>query len=60
MRYRILLAVDVDAPNAAQAREWAKELEALMKEPIVQMTLEGKGIRLAGDGHPTAYEPQRI
>lgn len=60
MRYRVLLAVEVDAPSDAHARDWALQLEALIKEPIVQMTLEGKGIRLAGDGQPTAFQPQRL
>lgn len=60
MRYRILIAVEVEAPTDSQARDWALQLEELMKEPIVQMTLDGKGILLSGDGNPTAFQPQRL
>ena len=60
VRYQILVAIEVDAPSDAQARDWAVQLEDLMRDPILQLTLAGKGIQLSGDGHPVVYQPQRL
>jgi len=56
--HRILLHVDVNARTDQEAVEWAKKLEALLKDPFVRTTIQGQGIQLTGQ--PVVYAPTRI
>jgi len=60
MRYRVSMSVEVEARDDREAHEFATKFAKLLKSPLVRMTVESDGIRLAGDdGHPVVYQPQR-
>jgi hypothetical protein len=60
MRYRVLAQFMIEAPSDAQANAQAKQLNELLKLPMVRLAIGGEGIRLAdGDGRPVVYAPQR-
>lgn len=60
-RYRVLAHFIIEAPSDAHARAQAKQLDALLKHPMVRMAIAGEeGIKLAGGtGEPVVYDPQR-
>lgn len=55
------MSIVVEAPGEHQAREAALKLQELVKDnPLLQMAIEGAGIRLsANDGPPIVHRPQR-
>ena len=60
MRYRIMMSMAVEARDDRQAHEYATKLAELLKSPLVKMSVEGEGIRLAGgDGRPIVHQPER-
>ena len=60
MRYRVLIGLEIEAQDDRQAHESALKLDGLLRQPIVQMAIEGEGIRLAhGNGNPITHQPQR-
>jgi hypothetical protein len=56
MRYKIFMQVSVDARDIAQAVDWAKKLEKLLKNPMATMAIEAEGIRVVGE--PMALQPK--
>jgi len=59
MKYRIMMSIEVEATDDRQAYEYAIKLGELLKSPLVKMAVEGKDIRLSGDGSPIIHQPQR-
>lgn len=59
MRYRVVMSIEVDASNDAEAYKYAEKLAGLLKSPLVRMAVEGEDIKLAEDGHPVVHRPQR-
>jgi hypothetical protein len=53
------MSIEVEASGEGQSYEYARRLSDLLKGPLVKMAVEAEGIRLAGDGHPVVYAPQR-
>lgn len=53
------MSMEVDASHDAEAFKYAEKLAELLKSPLVRMAVEGKEIKLAGDGHPIVHQPQR-
>ena len=56
MRFAIFMQVSVDARDQAQAVEWAKKLERLLRNPMARMTIEAEGIRMVSE--PIALQPK--
>jgi hypothetical protein len=55
-----MMSVEVEARDDREAYVFAKKFADLLKGPLVRMTVENEGIRLAGnDGHPIVHQPQR-
>ena len=59
MRYRIMMSIAVEAKNDKEAHDCALKLLELLKSPLVQMAVEGEGVRLSGGGRPIVHEPKR-
>ncbi len=57
MKYRIFVAVDVDARDDHQAVDQANKLGELLKNPMVKMAIESEGIRTIGQA--VVHMPQR-
>lgn len=54
------MSVEIEARDERQAHAHALKFSELLKSPLLKMTVEGEGVRLAGDdGHPVVYMPQR-
>lgn len=59
MRYRLTVSIEVEARSLDEAKANTHKLCALIKEPIVRLSIESEGIKLAnGNGNPVAYNPQ--
>ncbi len=60
MRFVVFMSIEIEARDERQAHAHALKLSELLKSPLLKMTVEGEGVRLAGDdGHPVVYMPQR-
>lgn len=57
MKYKIFIAVDVEARDDHQAVDQANKLGDLLKNPMVKMAIESEGIRTVGQ--PVVHMPQR-
>ena len=53
------MSIEVDAINDAEAYQYAEKLGGLLKSPLGRMAVGDEGIKLAGDGCPVVYMPQR-
>lgn len=53
------MSVVIEARSDADAFDSAKKLADLLKSPLVKMSVEGAGIKLANGSVPVVYEPQR-
>lgn len=61
MRHRVLISLEIDAQDERQAYELALKLDGLLRQPMVQMTIQSEGIPLVnGNGNLTVHQPQRI
>jgi hypothetical protein len=58
VKYRVFIAVDVDARDDHQAVDQASKLGELLKNPMVKMAIEGEGIKTVGT--PQVHMPQRV
>jgi hypothetical protein len=59
VRFRVLVSIEIDVSGEEQARENAVKLSKLLKNPLLRMQLESKGIRLVGSDGPVVHAPQR-
>lgn len=57
MRFKIFMQVTVDARDDAQAVDWAKKFEKLLKNPMAKTAIVAEGIRMVGE--PVALQPKR-
>jgi hypothetical protein len=57
VKFKIFMQVSVNARDAAQAVDWAKKFEALLKNPMARMAIEAEGIRMVGE--PVALQPKQ-
>lgn len=57
MKYKVFIAVTVEARDDHQAVDQASKLGDLLKNPMVRMAIEGEGIKTVGV--PTVHMPQR-
>jgi hypothetical protein len=57
MKYKIFIAVEVEAQGDHQAVDHASKLGELLKNPMVKMAIESEGIRTVGP--PVVHMPQR-
>jgi hypothetical protein len=56
VRFTIFMKVSVNARDQRQAVDWAKKFEALLKNPMAKLAIEGEGIRMIGE--PEALQPK--